>query len=1285
MVPRAVLMKSGLVSVTTARQVNTAHSKITVNAARPMSYLSKIAHSTIKMPILKNTTFKNSNIDQRFNIVSGKNFNTVRPKVVVNAVKGNSFNVVKASACWVWKPKTKVLDHGNLQMDLHDQGVIDSGCSRHMTWNMSYLTNSEEIDGGYVTFGGNLKGGKITGKVKGNLVRGLPSKLFENDQTCVACQKGKQHRASCKSKTENSISLPLHLLHMDLFSPTFLKSLMKKMYCLVVIDDYSSFTWVFFLATKNETSGILKYFISGIENLVDHKVKMIRCDNGIEFKNREMNQFCEMKGILRQFSVARTPQQNKVIERRNRTLIEAARTMLADSKLPTTFWAEVKLEKETRTCKDYMLLPLWMLIHHIQDPKVLMMMDPILLVDDGKKEEPKKVIHALKDPSWIEAIQEELLQFKLQEVWTLVDLPNGKRAIAIRLFLAYASFKDFVVYQMDVKSAFLYRKIEEEVYVCQPPRFEDPDFPNRVYKCKKQTVVANSTIEAEYVAASSCRGQDKAKQSVRLLMEKHFGMELVNMVIKVKFSLHALVDGKKIIVTESTVRRDLQLEDAEELGEGSAIPTDPHHTPTIIESSTQLQKTQKPRKPKRKYTQVPQPSVLVKHVAMRMPIGVGRWSSARTMGILSLQTRFENVSKHSNDSLLVRGNILRSDEDSIKLKELMEIYTTLQSRVLDLEKTKTTQANEIASLKRRVKKLEKKKSLRTYKLKRLYKVGLRARVESFGDEEDLGEDASKQGRRINVIDADEDITLVNIQDDADNEIFDVDALTGDEVFAEQEVVAKDVNLTVDEVTLAQALADLKSVKPKVKGDVIKEPNVLVNAQCSKQRLCAHNNMLLIPTLRKGMLFELGNTTITISSQQSQENGKGIMIEEPVKRMKKKVQIMLDEEVASKLQAKFDEEEKLAREKAKKEKEANIALTGEWDDIQAKIEADHKLAQRLQAEDQEELSDAEKATLFQQLLEKRRKHFVAKRAEEQRKKPPKQAQQRKIMCTYLKNMEGKKFKDLKNKSFDSIQKMFDRAFKRVNTFVDFRIDLVEGSSKRAGEELEQENEEEVTINVVPLAVKSPSIVGWKIYKEGKKSYYQIMRADGKSQMYRIFIHMLKSFSREDLEDLYKLVKAKYESTRPVEDLDLLLWGDLKTMFKPHVEDTIWRNQQDYKVLEWKLYDSCGVHSLRMQHVYIYKLVEKRYPLTPSTITDMLNKKLQRKDLNYALMLLIFKFPDSEFPPAVQQGNFMPLTSNLSFTGLDEFANKPIVENCKAMSSEEESKVVRKSDDSLIIED
>nr|GEU98612.1 hypothetical protein [Tanacetum cinerariifolium] len=164
------------------------------------------------------------------------------------------------------------------------------------------------------------------------------------------------------------------------------------------------------------------------------------------------------------------------------------------------------------------------------------------------------------------------------------------------------------------------------------------------------------------------------------------------------------------------------------------------------------------------------------------------------------------------------------------------------------------------------------------------------------------------------------------------------------------------------------------------------------------------------------------------------------------------------------------------------------------------------------------------------------------------------------------MEGYKLNQLKSFEFDKIQEMFDRAFKRVNIFEPVRSELVEGKEKRAGEELEQErskkqkvddkettelkklmeiipNEEDVAIDAIPLAVNQ----------------------------------MLTSFDREDLEDLYKLIKAKYGSTKPVEDLDLLLWGDLKTMFEPHVEDVVWRKQQGYKVLVRKLYDSSEVHS------------------------------------------------------------------------------------------------------------
>ncbi|GJS98801.1 hypothetical protein Tco_0819971, partial [Tanacetum coccineum] len=354
-------------------------------------------------------------------------------------------------------------------------------------------------------------------------------------------------------------------------------------------------------------------------------------------------------------------------------------------------------------------------------------------------------------------------------------------------------------------------------------------------------------------------------------------------------------------------------------------------------------------------------------------------------------------------------------------------------------------------------------------------------------EESLGKDASKQGR-INAIDADEDITLVNDQDDQDDaDMFDVNTLTGDEVFVEQEVAAKDVILTVDKVTLAQALAALKSVKPKVKA------NVVIG---QVYQLVLPVQRLLLLQLQQLLQFQLQGKELSLLSwvhlQQQQQflhnhhkqkfrTKAGILVKEPVKPKKKDL-IRLDEEISLKLQAEFDEEERLAREKD----EANVALTEEWDDIQAK---------------------------------QRRKHFAAKRAEEKRNKPPTQAQQRKIMCTYMKSTEGKKPKDLKNKSFDSIQKMFDRAFKRVNTFVDFRIDLVEGSSKRLGDELKQEvtkkqkvddvqettevdddqettkikelmkvvsDEEEVAIDAIPLATKPPTIADWKIHKEGKKT-------------------------------------------------------------------------------------------------------------------------------------------------------------------------------------------------------
>nr|GFB86926.1 hypothetical protein [Tanacetum cinerariifolium] len=157
------------------------------------------------------------------------------------------------------------------------------------------------------------------------------------------------------------------------------------------------------------------------------------------------------------------------------------------------------------------------------------------------------------------------------------------------------------------------------------------------------------------------------------------------------------------------------------------------------------------------------------------------------------------------------GNTLQSDEDRLKLNELIKLCTNLQNKVLDLEKTKTSQRNEIDSLKKRVKKLEKRNKSRTHKLKRLYKIGLTTRVESSDNEESLGEDTSKRERRIDAIDVDDEITLVN---DADSVMFDVDDLGGEEVFVvEQEVVSTATTTkttTTEEITLAQALEALKT-------------------------------------------------------------------------------------------------------------------------------------------------------------------------------------------------------------------------------------------------------------------------------------------------------------------------------------------------------------------------------------------------------------------------------------------------------------------------------------------
>ncbi|GJY58432.1 putative ribonuclease H-like domain-containing protein [Tanacetum coccineum] len=813
MAPKAVLMKTGLKSVNTARPVNTvrsvntgrpfstarsfntvrpsytAHPKSTVHCARPRTYFQNQAQSTVHRPFYKRTALTKRSYYQNVN-TGRQRFNTGRQNV--NTVRARGFNAVKPSACWVWRPiKPNGASLSNSQ--LNDKGFVDSGCSRHMTGNIAHLSDFKDFDGGYVTFGGGAYGGRITGKgtiktdnldfddvyfvkelkfnlfsvsqmcdkknyvlftdseclvlspnfklpdenqillkiprqdnmysfdmknivpkdsltclvakatseesmlwhrrlghinfkninklVKENLVRDLPLKRFENDQTCVACLKGKQHRASCKTKAFNPITKPLFMLHMDLFGPTFVSSLMHKKYCLVVTDDYSRFSWVFFLTTKDETSEILKNNLSKRE-----------------------------KGIKREYSVARTPQQNGVAERKNRTLIEAARTMLADSKLPTTFGRScfycllcIQGVSESSTSsqqdQDWIAMPIWKdasyfgdaspnivddaqiedkdELHdeddateeshdevntgskevstalpevntatpedlvgpspasedsHMEDQEIELGNIPqsyevpttphirihkdhpiehvigdvqssvqtrrmktsysekgfLSVIYEGKshqdlhtclfvcflsQDEPKRISQALRDPAWVEAMQEELLQFKLQKVWILVDLPKGHRIIgtkwvyrnkkvergivirnkarlvaqghtqeegidydevfalvarieAIKIFQAYASYMGFIVYQMDAKSAFLYGQIEEEVYVCEPPGFEDPHHPNKVYKVVKALYGLHQAPRAWYDTLANyilCNGFERGKIDQTLFIKRHKG------------------------------------------------------------------------------------------------------------------------------------------------------------------------------------------------------------------------------------------------------------------------------------------------------------------------------------------------------------------------------------------------------------------------------------------------------------------------------------------------------------------------------------------------------------------------------------------------------------------------------------------------------------------------------------------------------------------------------------------------------------------------------------------
>ena len=180
----------------------------------------------------------------------------------------------------------------------------------------------------------------LQGLLNGNHVLGLDNVSFCKDRICSTCVEGKMHEVPHPKTTEIYSSRILELLHMDLFGPPPKDSLGGKKYCLVIVDDYSRYTWVYFLKAKSETQSYVIDFTNQVQRQHNEKILTIRCDNGTEFKNYTLDEFLSDEGIVRQFSAPYTPQQNGVAERKNRTLIEAARTMLAEFKSPYDFWAE---------------------------------------------------------------------------------------------------------------------------------------------------------------------------------------------------------------------------------------------------------------------------------------------------------------------------------------------------------------------------------------------------------------------------------------------------------------------------------------------------------------------------------------------------------------------------------------------------------------------------------------------------------------------------------------------------------------------------------------------------------------------------------------------------------------------------------------------------------------------------------------------------------------------------------------------------------------------------------
>ncbi|GJU15261.1 retrovirus-related pol polyprotein from transposon TNT 1-94 [Tanacetum coccineum] len=297
---------------------------------------------------------------------------------------------------------------------------------------------------------------------KYDIMTGLPKLKFVKDHLYSSCELGKVKRKSFKTKTTPSSKRLLQVLHMDLCGPIRVESFNGEKYMLVIVDDYSRYTWPHFLRSKDENPKVLIDFLKFVQRGLHAQVRTVQTDKGMEFLNKNLHAYFAQEGIEHQTSIARTPEQNGVVERRNCTLVEAARTMLSAAKVPLDGENLDKMKEKG----DAVDIPLCKNVINIK------------WIWKNKRDKENIVIRNKARPIAKGYSQKEIIDF--EESFAPVA-----RLEVVRLFVAYVAHKSFHVYQMDVKTAFLNGPLKEEVYVNQPDGFVDPHQPDKVYRLKK--------------------------------------------------------------------------------------------------------------------------------------------------------------------------------------------------------------------------------------------------------------------------------------------------------------------------------------------------------------------------------------------------------------------------------------------------------------------------------------------------------------------------------------------------------------------------------------------------------------------------------------------------------------------------------------------------------------------------------------------------------------------------------------------------------------------------------